>query len=492
MTTVYVLNMQEEPLMPTTRCDHVRRLLKSKKARVVSKKPFTIQLLYKVENVVQDLYFGIDPGRTNVGVAVVREDGKCVYSAQVETRNKEVPKLMAARAEHRRKHRKNGRRDVRLRRAKAAGTRKPDFDRILPGCEEPITCKGIKNKEARFLNRRRPEGWLTPTATHLLRTHLNVVAKIAKILPVTHVVMELNKFAFMAMDNPDIKRVDYQKGQLYGLGSVENAVREQQGGHCIFCERKIAHNHHIIPRSKGGSNTLPNIAGLCDKHHDLVHKDEKWAARLASKKEGMNKKYGALSVLNQIIPYLNDALVQAYPGHAYVTHGYNTKAFRDRYAIPKDHYLDAYCIACSILKPKCIQYPDDVFTIRQFRRHDRQVCHKEMVNRKYTLDGKVVAVNRHKAIEQTADSLEEYVVKGGNTAKLQVLKHQPQLKNPKRWLPGCLVYAGNKPGIMIGTSGTQATKGGKRRPSYCDFTDGRKERFSQCRFALHNAGLVYV
>ena len=36
---------------------------------------------------------GIDPGRTNIGAAVVREDGECMFTAQLTTRNKNVPLL---------------------------------------------------------------------------------------------------------------------------------------------------------------------------------------------------------------------------------------------------------------------------------------------------------------------------------------------------------------------------------------------------------------
>lgn len=56
MPTVYVLNKDGKPLMPTTRCMHVRHLLKNGKARVVKSKPFTIQLLYETDDVVQPLY----------------------------------------------------------------------------------------------------------------------------------------------------------------------------------------------------------------------------------------------------------------------------------------------------------------------------------------------------------------------------------------------------------------------------------------------------
>ena len=77
------------------------------------------------------------------------------------------------------------------------------------------------------MNRKREAGWLTPTATHLLRTHENLVDLVCKILPVGKVVLEINKFAFMAMDNPNIKRWEYQKGSLHGYGSVEAAVTQK-------------------------------------------------------------------------------------------------------------------------------------------------------------------------------------------------------------------------------------------------------------------------
>lgn len=121
MSTVYVLNKDGKPLMPTTRGGHVRHLLKNQKARVVRIKPFTIQLLYETNDVVQPLYLGIDPGRTNIGVAVVKANGTAVFTAHLESRNKEIPKLMQDRKKARRARRTNGRRCRRQRRAKANG-----------------------------------------------------------------------------------------------------------------------------------------------------------------------------------------------------------------------------------------------------------------------------------------------------------------------------------------------------------------------------------
>ena len=85
--------------------------------------------------------------------------------------------------------------------------------RILPGCEDPVPVKDIRNTESRFMNRKRPKGWLTPTATQLLRTHENIVSLASKILPVSEISIELNRFAFMKLDDPKIRGAAYQRGR---------------------------------------------------------------------------------------------------------------------------------------------------------------------------------------------------------------------------------------------------------------------------------------
>ena len=107
---VYVLNADGYPLIPSSRCAHIRHLLKSGRAKVVRQKPFTIQLCYETTNYTQPLCGGTDPGRTNIGEAVLDSKGNVLYSAHVETRNKEIPKLM----EERKAHRQASRRICRL------------------------------------------------------------------------------------------------------------------------------------------------------------------------------------------------------------------------------------------------------------------------------------------------------------------------------------------------------------------------------------------
>ena len=202
---VYIISKDGKPLMPTTRYGHVRWLLKQKKARVVGTDPFVIQLCYDTENKTQDIVLGIDPGRTNIGVSAALLNGECVFSAELTSRNKDVTKLMAERKAHR-IARRRGKRLRKQRRAVKNNTAfTPERERFLPHYEKPITLKFIKNKEARFCNRRRPEGWLTPTVRHCVQTHINLVSKLCRILPITKISIEVNCFDFQLMDNPFIK-----------------------------------------------------------------------------------------------------------------------------------------------------------------------------------------------------------------------------------------------------------------------------------------------
>ena len=55
---VYVISKDGQPLMPTARFGKVRRLLNSKKAKVVKRCPFTIRLLYEPETrIVQETIY---------------------------------------------------------------------------------------------------------------------------------------------------------------------------------------------------------------------------------------------------------------------------------------------------------------------------------------------------------------------------------------------------------------------------------------------------
>jgi len=161
-TYIYVQASDGTQLMPTKRKHHIQKLLKRGKAVIVEHVPFVVRLKYKGPKNTQHLFGGTDPGRNNIGNAVVNENGVVVYKDHVTTRNCEIAKLMAERRTHRQASRR-GERLARRRLAKRLGTTsKKLLERVLPGCGKPVKVKDIINTEARFNNRHRPAGWITP------------------------------------------------------------------------------------------------------------------------------------------------------------------------------------------------------------------------------------------------------------------------------------------------------------------------------------------
>ena len=471
---VYVLAKDGTPLMPTKRYGRVRRLLKGGLAKAKYTKPFTIQLLYEIDDPkMQTVYVSEDPGRTNIGVAAVREDGKCLFRAKCETRNKDIPKLMGHRKANRQARRK-GEREARKRLAKHNNTTMAkDLERKLPGYQHgTVTVNGIINTEARFNNRKRSKGFLTPTARQLLQTHENLAAFVAKILPVKGFIGEINRFDFQRMENPKIYRWQYQRGPLYGKVSVEDAVKDAQKGKCLLCGKAgIEHVHHMIPRSKGGSDTIANLAGLCLECHEKIHHDDEALKKLSKKKTGFNKKYGALSVLNQVITRLFHDMADQYE-EVYCTRGWDTKRYREEHGLSKDHDIDAYAIAMTVIDKRTDTDMPPCYEIKQFRNHDRAKI-KAQVFRSYYLGTEKVAKNRHRATtakvaedgtikesEQDYDSLEEWFCKmaetyGHDTAqtlrsKLRVVPSYRRYNNKDRIMPGAVFYHKGKRYIMTG------------------------------------------
>ena len=75
---VYVLNINGQPLMPTSRHGKVRRLLKSGQAKVIKRCPFTIQLLYESTSHTQPISLGIDAGSKHIGLSATTNKRYCL------------------------------------------------------------------------------------------------------------------------------------------------------------------------------------------------------------------------------------------------------------------------------------------------------------------------------------------------------------------------------------------------------------------------------
>lgn len=502
---IYVLGTDGNPQMPTKRKRHVLKLLNTGRARVAEKVPFTIQLKYENNPILQPVTLAEDPGRTNVGVATLSPAGDLILSAVVETRNKEISKLIAERKAHRQASRR-GERKARQRLAKKYGSmvKSGAIMRKLPqyAADSFVNCKFIRNTEARFCNRKRKEGWITPTVRHLVQTHLNVILKISKYLPITDVAIEVNRFAFVQMENPESFGVDFQNGLLKGYNDVKEAVLAQQQGHCLMCKGKIEHFHHIVPRSQGGSNTIGNQAGLCTKCHNKIHTQPTFKERLEKKKSGLMKKYGALSALNQAIPFICKEMIRIYGAeHVHFCTGKETSLIRTGFGYEKTknnqlHEVDAYCVGLATLGIEVTKCPGffNTYHIKQFRRQDRSNIHYQR-ERAYYFDNQKVATNRRPRFEQSGDALSDWYEKqvqayGKEEAdkmlgKLNVKKSTRAYNSKDRLMPGTVFYYDGKRLVMSGqiTGGAYLRAYGDAKTNY---------PVSKCQIVRHNEGLVFV
>ena len=228
----------------------------------------------------------------------------------------------------------------------------------------------------------------------------------------------------------------------------------------------------------------------------------KFAKWLKDKKEGLDKKYGALNVLNQAIPFICQKLeAELGKEHVHYCTGRETSLVRcsiGYHKTKKDqlHEVDAWCIGALALNWIPERVPDftEVHLIRQFRRQDQSLI-KAQAERVYKLDGKTVAKNRKKRIGQETDSLEDWYHKqvdayGKQTADrmqsgLKVTKSRRRYNNPDRMMPGAVFLYKGVRYVMRG----QHCKG-----AYLQAVGMGSKDFptKECKIVTQNTGLVFV
>lgn len=491
-TYIYVQASDGTPLMPTKRKHHVQKLLKRGKAVVVEHVPFVVRLRYDGPKNTQPLYGGTDPGRTNLGDSVMTSDGIVVYKDHVETRNKEVAKLMAGRRGFRQASRR-GERLARKRLAKCLGTTaKKLLERKLPGCEKPVKVKDIINTEARFNNCHRPENWITPSVRQLVQTHVNMVRRIKEFLPVDTWTLETNKFAFMKLDDGSVVGTDFQNGKLRGYKDDDDYVFHLQEGRCLCCGReRIDHYHHIVPKSRGGSDRWYNKAGLCDDCHDKVH-----TGRIDLSAVGEKKRYAGLSVLNQAIPRIAEEIGKTVR-HFDTSTGKDTHDIRELFGIEKGHDNDAVCIAAYGAPVSEITDTVHTYEVKQYCRHDRARIRSQRertycVQNGSTKSGKpkykAVAKNRRPRYEQEKSGYKALSDMGYTRQQISILhvkKSRRYYNDVKRDLPG----------VEFFHNGKRYVKSGQLNGGLYFRAEGQgKTNFtaSECRIVKKNRGLVYL
>lgn len=331
---VYVLNKDGQPLMPTNRHGKVKHLLKSGKAKVVKRCPFTIRLLYESTTHTQNLTLGVDTGSGTIGTAVSKDNGDIIYMSEIIVRNDITDKI---------KQRARYRRNRRIRKTRY---RKPRW---------------LNRKNSIRLNR------FSPTMISKLHSHVKEIEYIKSILPITTLVLETAQFDTHLMKNPSlanpkIRHWGYQKGTNYGFENTKAMVLNRDNYTCRYCKGKHKDSklevHHIIFRSQGGSDEESNLITLCHTCHRDLHN-----GKINLKLNGKAK--GTLKYATQMNS-IRKQLFKIYPD-AIETFGYVTKANRLAIGIDKKHYYDACTIAThgkpftvktKLCKKKCVSEGD--------------------------------------------------------------------------------------------------------------------------------------
>ena len=332
---VYVISQNGQPLMPTENHAKVRVLLKAKKAKVIRRCPFTIQLMYESTTHTQPVSLGIDAGSKHIGVSATTET-KVLYEADVTLRN-DIKKLLSDRRELRRSRRN----------------------------------RKTRYRKERRQNRRREDGWLAPSVKNKVETHLTVVDKVCRMLPVTDITVETAAFDIQKIKNPEISGTDYQHGDQMEFWNVREYVLFRDGHTCQCCKGKsgdrILNVHHIESRKTGG-NAPNNLVTLCETCHKGYHKGTVELPK--SIHRGM--KFADATFMGimrwAFFNRLKDTYLPQDMG-VHMTYGYITKNTRIENGLPKEHCIDARCISGHPLA----QSDGVVFYQKKVRCHNRQI-----------------------------------------------------------------------------------------------------------------------
>ena len=329
---VYVINKHGRPLMPT-KPSKARKLLKSKKAKIVSYGPFTIQLIYGSRGYTQNVDLGIDLGAKHVGVAIVSED-KVLDKGEIELRQ-DVSKNITTKRQYRRSRRN----------------------------------RKTRYRETRFLHRTstKKDRWLPPSIQSRIDNTFFWIDKFVSLLPNPKLHIEVGKFDMQKIENLDMKGKEYQEGDAFGFYNTRYYVFERDGYTCQVCgeKDKIFQTHHIVYKTLGGTNRASNLITICTECHTSEnHKKGHILYDWCMEKKKMPTYKGAT-----FMNIIRKRTYIKYPD-ARITYGSITTPKRKSLGLEKTHYNDAIAITDI---DRIDKNTEDYFLIKQFRKKKRSL-----------------------------------------------------------------------------------------------------------------------
>jgi 5-methylcytosine-specific restriction endonuclease McrA len=372
---VLVLDTNRKPLNPCAP-GVARGLLKSGKARVFRRFPFTIILNKAVDVTPQPMQLKIDPGSKTTGLALLQGD-KVVWGGEITHRGQQIKDALDSRRALRR-----GRRNRKTR------YRKP-----------------------RFLNRTRSEGWLAPSLQHRVETTLTWVNRLRRYAPITGISQELVRFDLQQMENPEISGVEYQQGTLFGY-ELREYLLNKWDRKCAYCgaENVPLQIEHIHPRAKGGTDRVSNLCMSCETCN--IKKGTKNIEVFLKKKPDVLKRivsqakrpFKDAAAINSTRWTLFNRLKET--GLLIETgSGGQTKFNRCRLELSKRHYIDAACVGNIETLEVFTKQP---LQIKATGHGTRQMCRTD----KFGFPSRYVPQNKFVNGFQTGDIIKAVVTKG--------------------------------------------------------------------------------
>ncbi|MEH2002566.1 MAG: RNA-guided endonuclease IscB [Nostoc sp.] len=312
---VFVINTNKKPCNPV-HPGTARQLLKSGKAAVFRRFPFTLILKTEAKEPLREIQLKIDPGSKTTGIALITQGTYVIWGAELIHRGQAIKSSLESRKSLRR-----GRRN-----------------------------RHTRYRQARFLNRSRTPGWLAPSLQHRVETTITWVNKLIKFVPITGISQELVRFDLQQIENPEISGSEYQQGELVGY-EIREYLLEKWDRKCSYCDVKDVplQIEHIVPKAKGGSNRISNLCLACEKCN--LKKGTQDIEKFLAKKPEVLKRIKSLSLrplkdaaaVNstrwKLLNRLKDTGLPVVTGS-----GGKTKFNRKRLELPKSHWIDAACV----------------------------------------------------------------------------------------------------------------------------------------------------
>ena len=337
---VFVLNKSKKPLDMISNAK-ARILLKNKLAVVVKAYPFTIRLRDNRCGSQNRAYtVKLDPGSKTTGIAIIDNKGSVVMLAELEHRGRIIKKNLDSRRAIRRSRRQ----------------------------------RKTRYRASRFNNRTRPESWLAPSVKSRADNVINFIKKYKKLLNIAQIEIEKVSFDTAQMSSEiELYGVDYQQGPLY-QNKLRDFIFSRSNGKCSYCGKQAQEIDHIVPRSKGGTNSVNNLTATC-----RACNEKKSNLTLKAFGKLMNKDYSHLepkklpkdaAIVQSARNYMVKEITKLVPDTT--THdAWRTKYNRDELGLPKQHYYDALSVG-NTQDYKFLT--DKVLQISAQGRGSRQMC----------------------------------------------------------------------------------------------------------------------